>query len=244
MMSSPYPSNSREMMPPSTPIQIPPRLEKLYRFLRLPSSVRTLAGFRAWAASPEVAEDERPSFIGGDIFLGGRTQSVRSVLVNGCLTRVVGSLVEELDIGEYYGPGVRFSNVAADLSTVPDALFYSWEAMERERIRLIPSEYGRGYLELEGTPDWIAEVVSAGSEDKDTRLLRTAYHRAGVSEYWIIDVRGEDTIFQILYHRKNGYVEAPMIDGWQKSRVFKREFRLIRKRTRMSHWDFKLEMRP
>ena len=83
----------------------------------------------------------------------------------------------------------------------------------------MPKEGKEGkYREIEGTPDWVLEVISESSVRKDTEQLRTAYHRAGISEYWLIDALGEEIIFQILNHRKNGYAATPIREGWLRSR--------------------------
>jgi Uma2 family endonuclease len=37
-------------------------------------------------------------------------------------------------------------------------------------------------MELEGTPDWVLEVVSQSSVAKDTKWLRESYHKAGIPE--------------------------------------------------------------
>ena len=43
---------------------------------------------------------------------------------------------------------------------------------------------GRG---CEGAPDWIIEIVSPSSRKTDYIIKNTAYSRAGVREYWIVD---------------------------------------------------------
>src|SRR5256885_8764701 len=48
-----------------------------------------------------------------------------------------------------------------------------------------------GYLELEGTPDMVLEVVSESSVQKDTKRLRQLYWQAGIREYWLVDARRE-----------------------------------------------------
>jgi Uma2 family endonuclease len=88
------------------------------------------------------------------------------------------------------------------------------------------------------------EVVSHSSVRKDTQQLRLAYHAAGISEYWLIDARGEEIDFQILWHTPAEYVPAPKKNGWQESRVFKRKFRLQRRRGRLNLWEYTLQMKP
>ncbi len=39
---------------------------------------------------------------------------------------------------------------------------------------------------IRGVPDLLAEVVSPGNAEQDTRIKRGAYARAGVPEYWIV----------------------------------------------------------
>lgn len=45
----------------------------------------------------------------------------------------------------------------------------------------------------EGAPDWIAEVVSPSNRRWDYRDKRIRYERAGVREYWIVDLEAEQT---------------------------------------------------
>ena len=56
----------------------------------------------------------------------------------------------------------------------------------------------------------------------------------------MIDARGPEVLFPILLWRKAGYVPAPVRDGWQRSRVFGRSFRLTRKRDRRGAWRYRL----
>jgi Uma2 family endonuclease len=48
------------------------------------------------------------------------------------------------------------------------------------------AEPGR-YIDVEGPPDLIVEIVSDTSVAKDTRRLPEAYFRAGVAEFWLAD---------------------------------------------------------
>lgn len=213
--------------------------------VRIPASACTLAGFRAWATSDEFPDHIRAAYIDQEVFLDMSNESRSHVRIKDEITRVVGAFCKEEDKGEYYGDGFLVSNEEADVSNNPDGSFYYWETLESGRVRLVPRADKAGdFKELEGTPDWVLEVISPGSVQKDTHRLRAAYHRAGISEYWLVDALGEAVVLQILYRRKNGYVAAPVKDGWQKSRVFDREFRLTQKRNRAKHWDHTLEMRP
>jgi len=99
-------------------------------------------------------------------------------------------------------------------------------------------------MRIEGSPDWILEVLSQWSASQDLKVLRKVYHRAGIREYWIIDARGEEILFQILVRRRSGYVAVRGQDGWYKSEVFGHSFRLTRRRNRMGWWSYNLEVRP
>ena len=87
------------------------------------------------------------------------------------------------------------------------------------------------------------EVVSDSSVIKDTQLLRRAYHRAHIQEYWLLDAREDDILFQILHWRKSGYMPGPNKDGWQRSKIFARNFKLIRKPARHGLWKYTLLVR-
>jgi Uma2 family endonuclease len=98
-------------------------------------------------------------------------------------------------------------------------------------------------MEIEGSPDWVLEIVSDSSVAKDMRDLRQAYHRAGIREYWLIDARGDELIFQILCWRKTGYFAASRKEGWQRSRVFARSFQFTRVRDRGGDWQYTLALK-
>jgi Uma2 family endonuclease len=39
---------------------------------------------------------------------------------------------------------------------------------------------------IRGVPDLIAEVLSPGNAEQDTKIKRAAYAQAGIPEYWIV----------------------------------------------------------
>lgn len=55
-------------------------------------------------------------------------------------------------------------------------------AIAAGRVRLVPAAGGRPdrFVELEGGPDLVVEIVSDASVRKDTQLLPRVYHEAGV----------------------------------------------------------------
>jgi Uma2 family endonuclease len=212
------------------------------RWLDIPREAFTHAGFRAWACSDDFPEEGRISFLQGDVYVDMAAERLEShVKVKTEVTRVLGNVVVEEDLGGFFGDGTGLSNEDAEVAHVPDGTFVSWKSFEAGRVRQVPSPTGDGdFTELEGAPDMVLEVVSPSSVEKDTRLLRELYHRAGIAEYWLIDARGDEVQFQILCHRPKGYASAPQKGGWQRSRVFGRSFRLERTRDRLGDWRYRL----
>jgi Uma2 family endonuclease len=150
-------------------------------------------------------------------------------------------LVKEADFGEIYTDGVLLCNETADVSNNPDGVAARWVTIESKRLSFIIRKDSR--RALEGTPDWVMEIVSDSSVGKDLRQLRGAYHKAGIEEYWLIDARGNEINFQILAWQHTGYVSTTARDGWIYSKIFDREFRLTRTRNRIGGWSYSLEMR-
>jgi Uma2 family endonuclease len=211
----------------------------------IPISAATLAGFRDWAKSDRLPRNGRVSFLQQEIIIDMAPEELETHnKVKTEIGRVIPNLNVELSLGVYYSDRTLLSNVKANLSTEPDAVFVTWESLGQNRVRLIPRQARSGqYLELEGTPDWVLEIVSESSVSKDTKRLRHLYHLAGIPEYWLIDARGETIRFQILYWRPTGYVAGPGRGGWHRSRIFERSFHLGRQRDRLGFWAYRLEVK-
>jgi Uma2 family endonuclease len=142
-----------------------------------------------------------------------------------------------------YSDRTRIANEAAQLSNEADAVFASWESFESGRVRLVPTADGDDFIELEGAPDWVLEILSPSSERKDLEDLPVIYHRAGIPEFWRIDARGEEIEFTILVREADEYRPVSRRGGWQKSRVFGRSFRLERSRDRLGQWEYRLRVK-
>jgi Uma2 family endonuclease len=100
-----------------------------------------------------------------------------------------------------------------------------------------------GHVEMEGAPDMVLEVVSDSSVHKDTQQLRGDYWEAGIREYWLVDARGDSLVFDILRHTPKGYRATPKKDGWMKSNVFEKSFRLTQKINEHGDPEYTLEAR-
>jgi len=214
--------------------------------IRIPISACTHDGFRAWVTSDEFPERLRASFINGEIVIDVSPEELETHnKVKGTITSSIDSLNRDLELGELFSDGALVTDSAAGLSTEPDGTFVSWASYEAERVRLVPrANRPRDYIELEGTPDWVLEVVSQSSVWKDTESLRDLYHRSGIPEYWLIDARFDEVSFQILRWRRDRYVAVKPRDGWHRSTVFARSFRLERRKNRLGRWRYRLGVAP
>jgi Uma2 family endonuclease len=161
--------------------------------------------------------------------------------VKGEFAIVLGGMLKSVRLGRYFHDRTLVTNVEAELSTEPDGTFVSYEGLKQNRVRLI--EGVEGFVELEGTPDMVLEVVSATTVEKDTSLLRDLYWQAGIPEYWLVDARGDRLQFDILRHRPDGYVEARKQADWVKSAVFRKSFRLTSGSDELGHPEYTLSMR-
>jgi Uma2 family endonuclease len=215
--------------------------------LVVPPEAMTMEGFREWATRDDFPERVRVTYLQGEILLDVSNEEPNAhVAVKTETTRVLGPLVKRERLGRFYGDGVLLTNVGAEVSNNPDSLFLSKDTLESARARLVPKKGAEHlYRELEGNPDWVLEVISDSSVTKDKTRLREAYHRAGIPEYWLIDGRDDEKLsFQILLRRKNGYVASPTDrDGWQRSKVFNRSFRLERVLDDFGLWEYTLHVR-
>jgi Uma2 family endonuclease len=194
----------------------------------IPNGISDLSAFRRWAHSDEFPETGRICFLDGRVWLD---MSKEQVFTHNQLKQefnlVIGGLVKAQRLGRFFPDGLLVTNDRARLACQPDGTFVSRRSLKSGRVRLVEGEKG-GYLELEGTPDMVLEVVGASSVEKDREVLPELYWRAGIPEYWLVDARGDDLEFQIFRREPGGYTAVRKQRGWLKSRVFGRSFRLSR----------------
>jgi Uma2 family endonuclease len=208
--------------------------------IHVPASAVNLSGFRAWAVSDDLPEKTRVTYVDNGIYIDLSKETQHNALAKSEISGVVWNLSREQELGDFFSNGVLVTNEIAGVSTNPDAVLLTYDSLEAGRVRWVTGAKPHINVEIEGTPDWILEIVSDSSVFKDTKQLRVAYRRAGIPEYWLVDVRGDVIEFQILQWRKKGYVAAPVKDGWQKSRVLGRAFQLTRNRSRKGFWRYTL----
>ncbi len=234
------PLSAHRRTPPETSS---PKLADPGVCLRIPRNAFSLKGFREWVLSDDLPEKLRVTFVDGEIYLDMSKEELQAhAFAKAEIVRVLLNLNREMNMGRFCLDGVLVSNEKAKVSNNPDAVFMSWDSLEEGRVRLVKGKRKPGQLmEIEGSPDWVLEIMSDSSVKKDTKKLRSAYWRAGILEYWLVDARQPEINFQVLNLRKKGYVASPGKGGWQHSRIFQRHFRLIRQISRLGLWEYTLE---
>jgi Uma2 family endonuclease len=161
------------------------------------------------------------------------------------ICRVLMNLIRTPMLGRFYLDGILITNEEAGVANNPDATFVSWASLEKGLVHVVPRMGSRAqFIEIAGKPDWVLEIVSDSSVEKDTQLLRAAYHRARIQAYWPVDARGRGILLQIPEWRKNDYAAVPERGGWRRSPVFGCHCRLVRESTRMDLWEYTVLMGP
>src|SRR5438128_2257860 len=147
--------------------------------LTIPESARTLSGFREWVKSDAFPEKQRVTYVDGEIYLDMSKETIPThALPKTEISRVLTNLNRKLKLGYFFLDGVLITNVDAGVSNNPDGTLVSFEGIHSGRVRFHSREQRPGQqVEIEGTPDWLMEILSDSSVQKDTQKLRAAYHR-------------------------------------------------------------------
>lgn len=211
--------------------------------LLIPSSVTDLDSFRRWSDSDEFPDFGRVWYLQGGVWVDMSKEDIFSHnQVKTEFTVVLGGLANTEQTGRYFSDGAFLTNQRAGISGQPDGTFVGHETLRRAKVRLVHGKHGN-FVELEGTPDIVLEIVSRGSVRKDTVWLREAYWEAGISEYWLVDARREPIRFEMFRHTPKGYVLTRKQSGWVRSVVFKMAFCLKQDRDEMGHPVSRLQIR-
>ncbi|MFM8702560.1 MAG: Uma2 family endonuclease [Planctomycetia bacterium] len=211
----------------------------------IPGDLATLAGFRRWAVSEDFPTYGRIDWVASHIEVD---MSPEDIFTHGTLkTALIGRLWPlATDRGMHLFTGeTRVTSERGDLSVEPDIVVVSEAALAEGRVRLVPAVGGKPdrFVELEGAPDLIVEIVSDSSVTKDTQRLPAAYHAAGVREFWLVDARRTDVEFTILRWEPSGYVVAPGADRACHSTVFDCSFTLVCSRNAAGRFVYDLVAR-
>lgn len=212
--------------------------------ITIPARATTsLASFREWAGDNDLPEKTKLCYYRGEVFIEMGTEQIFShVDVKTEIVTVLRVLVRQGKVGRMWGEGFLVTNEAAGLSCNPDAVFVSNNTFKSKRIELVEGKEG-GFVELVGSADMVLEVVSDSSEKKDNQTLFEAYYEAGVSEYWLVDARGKEIEFNVYKRGAKKYTVTKKQDGWVKSAVFGKSFRLTRGSDANGNPEFTLEVK-
>jgi len=212
----------------------------------MPLAVQTLEAFRDWALSEDFPETGRIDYIAGRIDVDMSPEKfISHGRLKTAMIRSLDVLIDEQELGYLVADSTRVTSDSGQVSSEPDLVFVAYDSLQSGKVKLTPSKRDpEDFVEVEGGPDLIVEIVSNSSVKKDTKDLPKAYFAAGVGEYWLADARGEELVF--LMHRRgdDGFERISSDeDGFQHSNVLGCDYRLTRTRDQRGHWRFRLEQR-
>lgn len=210
----------------------------------IPAWVVDFASFRRWLHSGAFPESGKICFINDKVWVDlSMEEFFEHGQVRTEVGRVLATLMKETKFGRFAPEGTRYSHLDTQLSTEPDGMIISNEALRTGRVRLVAGKKGDN-TEVVGSPEIIMEIVSRSSEVKDTEWTMSAYFDAEILEYWVIDAREEDDIrFDIYKRAKKEFTAARKQGGWVKSAVLGKSFRLTRTEDDDGQPEYTLEMR-
>lgn len=220
------------------------RTETLFE---VPESAHELEGFREWIHSIELPQCTRVSFLNGELQVDMSPESLETH--NKCNRGLYAGwerCMAEEDVGELIVDGMLLINDDASLSTESDGMICLYESIRAGRVAYRERVDGSGrFVEVVGSPDVTAEIVSSSSVRKDTLILMDLYYVAGVGEYWLIDARKSEIDFRIYARGETAFVAVePDAEGFSKSAVLNRRFRMTRTRNPVGGWRYTLEFLP
>jgi Uma2 family endonuclease len=192
--------------------------------VRVPLEVlKSLSAFRRWTRSGQYPDRGEYAYLDGELWAHPWRETLIHNLIKTQFAAVLTMLVQSQHLGRFIGDRMRLVHEGAGLSVEPDGTFVSYDAIRLGQVRF---EQGTDSLEVIGTPDMVLEVVSSHSIQKDTVALRELYAAAGIAEYWLVNPLGGEPTFDVLRLSTKGFVAQRKTDGWMKSAVFGKSFRL------------------
>jgi Putative restriction endonuclease len=211
--------------------------------ISVPNWVVDIDAFRRWTDENDFPKEGRVWWLRGEVWGDiSKEQIFTHLVLKNEYSYTLTGLSKAGELGLFIPDGLLLSNFAADISGNPDGTFLSNDTLKSDRIRFIEGRL-RGFTELQGSPDMVLEILSDSSEQKDYVLLRQAYWEAEIREYWLVDGRTDTLRFDILYYTSRGYASRRKKDGWMKSDVFSKSFRLTQTKNALGHPEYKLEVR-
>jgi Uma2 family endonuclease len=209
--------------------------------LCVPEGITDIQSFRHWMDQDDFPETGNIWWLKGAVWADmSKEQIFTHADVKLEITSVLRVLAKSEKIGRVLPDGVLLTNFAGDFSGKPDGIFISNNSIDARKVVYIEGRE-TGYTEIQGSPDIVLEIVSRSSIGKDNVTLRQACWEAEIPEYWLVDVRNEPLQFDILRRTARGYSATRKKDGWVKSTVLVKSFRLLQTVER-GHPSFTLEV--
>jgi Uma2 family endonuclease len=211
--------------------------------VEVPLGLGGLADFRLWSRSRGFPETGRIDFLAGTIEVD---MSPEDIFCHGVLKAELAAVLQRRikarKLGLLLIDSTRVVCEAAELSVEPDIVFVSQASLEAGRVRLVPKATGEPgrFVEIEGPPDLVVEIVSDTSVEKDTVRLPRAYHAAGVREFWLCDARVRPAKFLIQRWTPAGFVPVDGEQGTQWSEPLDCGYRLDSREGPLGGQDFDL----
>jgi len=217
------------------PIQASSSVNQVEGGLRIPAGVQELEAFRRWSHSHRFPRRGRIDYLQGDIEID---MSPEDLFTHGTAKAAIGaglySLIVPPERGLVFIDRARIVSVAAGLSVEPDVVVVLRGSLAAGKVRMIPSAKARAgrYVEMEGAPDLVVEVISDSSVSKDRKRLPRLYAQAGIPELWLVDARRPVQSLEVWSLDRAGCERVPP-DGlrpgtWTASPLLGRCFRLLR----------------
>jgi len=207
---------------------------------RIPAGIENHRSFRRWIYSGHFPERGKFSYLHDELWLDLSMETDVHSQIKFAIYAGLAGLILEGRLGRFYPDGMMLTNAKVRLSTEPDGMFVFSESRRSGRVKL---KRGGESLEVVGTPDMVLEVVSKTTVRKDTVILPGLYLRAGIPEYWLVDSRPEHFRFDIFRPGRRKYVASRKSDGWIKSEVFGKSFKLIAAEDDEGTPEYRLETR-
>ncbi len=207
---------------------------------RIPAWVTNHRSFRRWIYSGKFPQRGQFFHLGGELWVDLSMESLDHNQIKSVIYAVLCSMVLDNKLGRFCPDRMMLTNLDVLLSTEPDGMFLSGQSLRIGSVRL---RKGGDSLEVIGTPDMVLEVVSKTTVRKDTVSLLDLYFRAGIPEYWLVDSRPDHFRFDIFRPGRRKYVATRKTDGWIKSEMFGKSFKLIRTAGADDTSDYRLETR-
>jgi Uma2 family endonuclease len=225
---------------------MPKVISEEYGTISIPAWVMDLPSFFRWIDTTDLPEKLPIRFLRGEVCVDLKMEEMFSHnLIKTELAIVLGTLIKGEKLGVYVSDGMLLANETAEFATEPDGMFLSRQTIAEERARFVAGKKRKAVAtRILGVPDLVIEIVSPSSENDDTDALMSAYHTAGIPEYWLIDARGDGDIrFTIFKKTSSGYVRTRKHDGWCKSTVLDRFFRFTQSEGEFGIPEVALEVR-